>query len=169
MSGFWEYGGYGHSGYYGHKTEQLMELFKAGGSVIEEGPLEFIVWAWNNFNATSVWSCQGHPDDCNYKGYITWIFETPEAHIRFMMFMNEIQSWMRIHGDKAVHVFQLESDPLYHPTTDYDTMGVPALTLRTMPFHNNRIRNRWWTELLETANKIKGFKRHQTKTTQGDI
>lgn len=169
MSGFWGYGGYGHSGYYSHKTEQLMSLLKTGVPVLEEGPLEFIAWAWNNFNATSVWSCKGHPEDCNYRGYIVWVFETPEAHINFMVFMNSVQTWMREHGDKAAYTFQLEADPLYHSTTVYDTMGMPALTMRTMPFHNNRIRDRWWKDLLEVAKKIKGITHHQTKTPQGAI
>lgn len=163
MSGFWEYGGYGHSGFFNHKAADLIDIFMHRPDVIEEGPGAFIAWAWTEFRAVSVWSCQGHPDEGNYKGYITWIFETAESHMRFMLFMNELQEWMHNQKTKSVTALALEANPLYHPTTEYDRMAVPALTMRTMPFHNNRIRSQWWANLVETASRLKEVKRHQVK------
>lgn len=154
MSGFWDYGSEGHDAFHEARFNDLVEAVHGDSSHIDQQVMPVIRYALIYHGAVSVFSCEGHPEDGNNKGYITWIFPDAQRHINFQVLLNRVQTWMRINNPKAHLMFELDANPLYHSTTEYDTIGMPALTLRTMSFHNERIKARWWDELLECITKI---------------
>lgn len=160
MSGFWGYGSEGHKAFHERQFNELLEAVHGDDSHIDQLAMPVITHAFAYYAAVSVWSCEGHPERGSNKGYITWIFRDPVQHMNFQAVLNQTQTWMRINNPKAHLMFDVDANPLYHQTTEFDTMGMPSLTLRTMPFHNDRIKARWWRELLECITEI-------TKYTKG--
>lgn len=158
MSGYWNYGSEGHRSYCVRNAMASLDIQHQPNRQehIDELVIPFINFCWRKFGASSVWSCEGHPNVNCQRGYITWIFEDQGTHMRFLSFMNQLQVWMRMSDTKAHAQFKLESDPLYHETTEYDTMAMPALTMRTMEFHNMRICKAWWAKLTENAKIVSG-------------
>lgn len=161
MSGFWGYGSDGHAAFFERKYNELIDTVHGQGEHIDPLIMPVIKYAMVNHGAVSVFSCEGHPDRNLNKGYITWIFKDAATHIAFLAILNQAQTWMRLHNEKAHLMFDVDANPLYHDTNTYDTMGMHALTLRTMAFHNERIKARWWTDLLDAittvTNHTKGF------------
>lgn len=160
MSGFWGYGSDGHAAFHDRHFNELLDIVHGDSSHIDQQVMPVIRHAFAYYAAVSVFSCEGHPEAGNNKGYISWIFRDAVQHMNFQALLNQAQTWMRLNNPKAHLAFEVDADPLFHSTTPYDTMGMHALTLRTMPFHNERIKARWWNELLECFTKI-------TKHTKG--
>jgi hypothetical protein len=154
MSGFWGYGSEGHEAFHENAFNELLETVHGDASHIDPLVMPVITHAFAYYGAVSVWSCEGHPERGDNKGYITWIFKDAVKHMAFLAMMNQAQTWMHNIDQKAHLMFELEANPLHHSTTEYDTMAMPSLTLRTMSFRNNRIKARWWDELLECITKI---------------
>lgn len=160
MSGYWEYGSQGHQAFVEHKANELLDICHEDDSMIDPLVIPLIKHAFAYYGAVSVWSCEGHPERGIQRGYITWIFKDANRHMAFQALLNKISVNIYETGEKAHSLFDLEANPLHHSTTDYDTMAMPALTLRTMRFNNDRVKSRWWDMITETAIKI-------TKSTKG--
>lgn len=157
MSGFWGYGSEGHNDFFRHRRAIFGTQILGSATADTQVARELYEWAWVEMGALSVYCFAGDPERNLNNGFVRWIFQNAQDHTRFMLLMSEVQAWLKATNGDSISAFTLDADPLYHNTTEYDSMGVPCLTVRTVPFNNNRERDNWWKNVAKAMQLVSTF------------